>query len=84
MKWTVFKSFDHQSMAELMSERLRSNGVPTRIDFGAYHSGVDGVHLYVASHMLHRARWLTSETALSDEELDYLATGELRGKNSGG
>lgn len=77
MEWTIFKSFDNRALAEMMSERFRSNGIPTKIDYGAYNSGVDGVRLYVPQELVHRARWLTSETALSDEELDYLATGEL-------
>ncbi|HSM40078.1 MAG TPA: hypothetical protein VK862_04965 [Afifellaceae bacterium] len=77
MEWIIFKSFDNRVLAEMMSERFRLNGVPTKIDYGAYTSGVDGVHLYVPQDLVDRARWLTRETALSDEELDYLATGEL-------
>lgn len=34
--------------------------------------------------LVHRARWLAKETALSDEELDYLATGELPASKDAG
>jgi len=80
MDWTIFKSFDNRALAEMMSELFQTNDVPTKIDYGAYNSGVDGVHLYVASHMLHRARWLISDSAFTDEELSYLATGKLAGE----
>lgn len=83
MDWVLFKSFDNRALAEMMSERFLSNDVPTKIDYGAYHSGVDGVHVYVPSHLVHRAKWLCNETALSDEELNYLATGELSEAENG-
>ena len=84
MEWTIFKSFDNRALAEMISERFQLNGIPTKLDYGAYNSGVDGVRLYVPQNLVHRARWLTSETALSDEELDYLATGELSTSNENG
>lgn len=54
MEWIIFKSFDNRALAEMMSERLRLNGVPTKIDYGAYNSRVDGVHLYVPRDLVHR------------------------------
>jgi hypothetical protein len=77
MDWVIFQSFDNRSLADMLSERFEANDIPTKIDYGAYHPGVDGVHLYVPSHLVHRAKWLCNESALSDEELVFLATGEL-------
>lgn len=83
MDWVIFQSFDNRSLADMLSERLEANDVPTKIDYGAYHPGVDGVSLYVPSHLVHRAKWLCKETALSEEELVFLATGELSGPKDG-
>lgn len=77
MDWVVFKSFDNRALAEMMAERFNANEVPTKIDYGVYHIGVDAVNLYVPEKLVHRAKWLCNETALSDEELDFLATGSL-------
>ena len=81
MEWTIFKTFDSRSMADMLAELFRSNDVPTKIDYGIYGSGLDGVYLYVPSNLVHRAKWLTAETKFSDEELNYLATGELSSGN---
>jgi hypothetical protein len=39
-----------------------------------------GVYLLVASNLVHRAIWILKNNGITDVELDFLATGELRKK----
>lgn len=76
MKWTVLRTFDNTALADLTAGRLNNNGVKTRVDYGAYRSGVDGVRLYVPAEQEQQAERLLEETALSDEELTRAALSE--------
>lgn len=78
LNWQVFKVFENGSEAELLKDFLQKNGVPVKIDHGILESGVDGVYLYVPEELVHRAKWFAADSAFTDEELDYLATGKLR------
>jgi hypothetical protein len=78
MDWTLFKTFDNRADAELLAARLQNDEVPTRIDYGALECGVDGISVYVASQLVHRARWVEAGAPISEEELRFLATGQLR------
>jgi len=84
MDWTHYKTFDNSAAAELLVTRLLSNGVPARIDYGALESGVDGISVYVASNLVHRARWLEVDCDISEAELSYLATGQWSGGSDDG
>jgi len=61
----------------LLKEFLQKNGVPVKIDHGTLKSGVDGVYVFVPQELMHRAKWFTADSAFSDEELEFLATGKL-------
>ena len=82
MNWCLFKVFENSSEAELTKDFLQKNGVPVKIDFGSLESGVDGVHLFVTESLLHRAKWIIADSAFTDTELDYLATGQLDNDNN--
>ena len=77
MDWELFKTVNDRGTAELLTELFRNNDIPTRIDYGAFESGVDGVRIYVSAELAHRARWVTADTGYSEEELSFLATGSL-------
>lgn len=73
MKWIVLRTFDNTALADLTAGRLNNNGVQTRIDYGAYRSGVDGVRLYIPREQVRQAEQLLAETALTEEELTQAA-----------
>ncbi len=73
MKWTVLRTFDNTALADLTAGRLNNNGVKTRVDYGAYRSGVDGVRLYVPTEQEQKAEQLLADTALTEEELTQAA-----------
>ena len=83
MDWELFKTVDDRGTAEMLAELFKSNGIPTRIDYGALETGMDGVRIFVSSELAHRARWLLADQEFSDEELTYLATGKLPNENGG-
>ncbi len=76
MDWTVLETFDNAALADMNAGRLNNNGVPTRVDYGAYHSGVDGVRLYVPRELADHARSLLNDRVMSDEELTRAALSE--------
>ena len=77
MEWELFETFDDRYTAEMLAELFRNNNIPTRIDYGALASGVDGFRIYIMADLAHRARWITAGSRYSEEELSYLATGSL-------
>lgn len=84
MEWTLLKTFDNSALADMTAERLNQNDVPSKVDYGAYASGVDGVRLYVPQQLAHRARWIFDDKPFTDEELTLAATGELPDAESTG
>lgn len=78
MDWTVLETYDNTALADMNAERLNNSGVPTRVDYGAYRSGVDGVRLYVPRELVDRARSLLNDKVLTDAQLTRaaLADGE--------
>ena len=56
---------------------LESSGIPAYVDHGALAVGLEGTYkVFVSAEMLEQARMATSPSGISDEELDFLATGE--------
>jgi hypothetical protein len=49
---------------------------------GVYLNEITGVRLMVESDLAHRAKWILKRNDFTDEELNYLATGELPQKKS--
>jgi hypothetical protein len=76
--WQQFAVFEDQASAEAFAGRLRVDGVPARI---AGHSPVPGLNegfqVMVPTRLAHRAKSVAALAEPTDEELRYLATGEL-------
>ena len=76
--WCVFSKFPNYSGAEVLKAHLESEGVPTKIaPSGKLTSLHSEVLVLVEKSLLHRAKWIMKNSEFSEEELAYLATGEL-------
>ena len=76
--WLEFASYADLASAEAVAGLLRSEAVPVQVSSDEPIPGlVKNVRLMVPSELLHRAKWIVSQTQLSDAELDFLATGKL-------
>ena len=73
----ILKVFDDRANAELLSEKLSSEDVPNKIDYGSLEAGIEGFSLYVPSSLLHLAKLLTADADFTDEELSDLSSGKL-------
>ncbi len=74
--WEEFESFADEASAEGLSEMLRAEGVPTRVETRSPIPGVvENVRILIPSNLAHRARFIAASTKVSDEELEYAATG---------
>lgn len=72
--WACFRSFANRGAAEVLCSQLELEGVPARIDVRDFEAEF---RVLVPQELLHRARWITSQTPPTDAELEYLATGSL-------
>ena len=58
---------------------LEAEGVRSKIDPAVIETGIPAkFQLSVLRSKLHRARWILSESDLTDRELDFLATGKWK------
>ena len=77
-EWYVFKKFPTHAGAEVLKTLLESEDVPTKIEPSSTLAFPPReVLLYVEKSLLHRAEWVIKNSEFSEEELTYLATGEL-------
>ena len=77
-EFQFFKLYSDGVEADRIATFLKSSGVPAYVDHGTLGVGLEGdFRVFVATELAHRARWLTSLPAVSEEELDFLATGRL-------
>ena len=77
-RWELFKVLGDRIEADRLTAFLESSGVPAYVDHGALGAGLEGEYkVFVAAEFAHRARWVTSQPEVSDEELEFLATGKL-------
>jgi negative regulator of sigma E activity len=82
--WQEFASYSDAASAEAVAGLLRSEGVPTEVIADQPIPGlVKSVRLCVPSDLMHRAKWVTSKTQLTEAELVFLATGKLEGNENG-
>ena len=80
--WEEFESFADEACAEASAEMLRAEGVPAQVKTQSPVPGlVEGVKVPVPSTLAHRARFVAASTKVSDEELEYAATGKLPGND---
>ena len=76
-----FRSFDDLGSAEVMCSWLIREQVPAKVIPRTLENGLASNYcVFVASGLAHRARWVVAQLPPSDEELGYLATGELPGE----
>ena len=77
-EWEVLLTFEDEGSAQALAELLVKEGVPASVEVQAPVPGlVENVRLVVRSDMAHRARWILNSSRLTDEELDFAATGQL-------
>jgi hypothetical protein len=76
---TQVATFEDEASAEIIAGMLRSEGVPTEVRTVSPLPGlIDEVQIYVATSLAHRAQQLMNSSKVTDEELRFAATGELR------
>ncbi len=77
--WEKVASFEDPPSAEALAEHLRKGGVPARVQIDSPMPGViEGVSVYAAADLGHRARWIMNSDQVSDSELEFAATGCLQ------
>jgi hypothetical protein len=78
--WSAVATFPDSLSAEPLAGLLQSEGLECQIVRNESLPGlVTDVAVMVPTALLHRAQWILSQARVSDEELSYLATGELPG-----
>jgi hypothetical protein len=75
---TQIATFTDEMSAEILAGMLRSEGVPTEVrPISPLPGIVDEVQVFVPSSLAHRARRLMNSSKTTDDELQFIATGEL-------
>jgi hypothetical protein len=75
--WESFKVVTDRTEADRIAALLESSGIAAYVDHGALGVGLEGSYtIFVARHLVHRARQVTADAHVTDEELDFLATGK--------
>ena len=83
--WCEFAAYSDAASAEVVAGMLRSESVPVHVASDEPMPGlVRGFRVLVPSAMLHRAKWIAAQAELSEEELAFLATGQLGDNASSG
>jgi hypothetical protein len=78
--WELFRSFADLGSAEVMCTWLLREEVPAKVETRSLENGIEAQYCVLVHRSLaHRARWVVAQLPPSEEELDFLATGKLRG-----
>ena len=78
--WELLRDFAERGTAEAFCAHLRFHRVPARIESQALGNAIEvRFKVFVPTSLAHRARWLALESAFSEGELGFLATGKLLG-----
>ena len=83
-EWEEFGRYKNYLLAEIAAGLLENEGVPAVVASWAVFPGITSAIVWVPKKLMHRARWIVALAPPSDEELLYLATGELPGMEEGG
>ncbi|MEJ0038702.1 MAG: hypothetical protein WDO68_21945 [Gammaproteobacteria bacterium] len=76
--WQLLVTVFDTVSAQLISDRLNGEGVPTQVlSESAIFGAARSCQVLVPTQLLGRARKVLSSEQLSDSELSYLATGKL-------
>jgi hypothetical protein len=79
--WESFRCFEERGAAEALCVQLQHDGVPCKVETRALESGIEAHYwVLVPESLAHRARWITAQLPPTEEELTFLATGELPGQ----
>lgn len=82
--WSVVATFADSLSAEALSGRLTSEEVPSQVVWnGALPGLATEFAVLVPAELLHRAQWILKQVDFSEQELTYLATGELPNRDDG-
>jgi hypothetical protein len=77
-EWCVLETYADRIAAEADAGYLRSEMVAAKVEVVSDFPGQErGAQLWVDAALAHRARWLLKLSAVSEAELEYLATGKL-------
>ena len=79
-EWLLFRSFDDHGSADVMCQWLLREQVPAKVVPRTLENALESQFgVFVLRSLAHRARWVVAQLPPSDEELEYLATGQLPG-----
>lgn len=82
--WERFATYSDELAAKVVVDYLHRHACPAQVGGSAGANIDSGVHVLVPGELLHRARWLWAQADLSEQELDFLASGELPGAEGPG
>ena len=77
-EWPIIVKLATLAEAKVIKLLLETEGVETEIQSVDSINPQSGVNILVESDLLHRARWTLTNSGITDAELDFLATGELK------
>jgi hypothetical protein len=80
-RWEACARLHDRIAAEIVRGRLAVDGVPAQIERIGFDDATAIFDVIVPRALAHRARWILAQSPPTDEELDYLATGELPGQD---
>jgi hypothetical protein len=77
-EWRLLITLPDVPSAQSLAQVLMDDGIVARVMSDASVLGQAAPsRIYVGATHLYRARWFLTQRQFTDEELDYLATGEL-------
>jgi len=77
VRWERFMRFFGPLEAHIVAGRLNVEGVPTIVLTALGLDPSNNAEILVPRHLIHRARWVLAWPPVSEEELQFLATGEI-------
>lgn len=78
--WIPLLEFGSRGSAEAVAAVLQAEQIPTHVASGRLVAGIEAQFvLSVPQSLAHRARWLLEQSDFTEDELAFLATGELPG-----
>ena len=75
--WERFATYNNELAAKVVVDYLARHDCPAQVSGCAGANINSGVHVLVPGELLHRARWLWAQADLTEQELNFLASGEL-------
>jgi hypothetical protein len=76
--WSAVATFADPISAEALAGRLASEQLPCKVVSNETLPGLaTAFAVLVPAELLHRAQWILKQVNFSEQELTYLATGEL-------